>query len=396
MPSMVTSNQIQNQQPNSPAVQAANQQQSAPANVVAFSRSGKKHIEQGQTQNMASGSWAAGFTQTFQVPTYGYMSELILTLNGTGGVNGTKTVAGSADAPWNLFSNILLTDVNGTPIINLDGYGWYLARLLGGYKNYRPDQSSYGFSAINSGSSGTGNFLFKDEFPIEFATDGLGCLPNMDASAQYRLNLTYNGPNTFYAGSSGAPGTVPSVSALLELVARNRPPATDAYGNAQATQPPAAGTVQYWTSQTFNIVSGQNTIQFTRVGNLIRNHILVFRDSSGTRAGADSGGTTPTVLEFDWDAGIRYKANVDTLRQRDYEAYGFDVPAGVIALPNTTDPTGFPGHEYGDEWMPTVGSTLLNLQFTTTAAGTLQVITNDIVPGSGSVYSAPSLNVIGA
>lgn len=396
MPSYVTSNQTQNQQPNSPAVQAANQQQQAQAAMVSFSRSGKKHIEQGQTQNMASGSWAAGFTQTYQIPTYGYMSELVLTATGSGGVNGTKTVAGSADAPWNLFSNILLTDVNGTPIINLDGYAWYLARLLGGYKPYRPDQSTYAFSAINSGASGTGNFLFKDEFPIEFATDGLGCLPNMDASAQYRLNLTYNGPNTFYALAAGTPGTPPSVATLLELVARNRPAAMDAYGNVQATQPPASGTVQYWTSQTFNLTAGQNTIQLTRVGNLIRNHILVFRDASGVRSTADSTGVTPATIEFDWDAGIRYKANTDTLRQINYEAYGFDVPAGVVSLPNTTDPDGLAGHEYGDSWMPTVGSTLLKLQFTSAAAGTLQVITNDIVPGSGSVYSAPALNIIGA
>jgi len=84
-------------------------------------------------------------------------------------------------------------------------------------------------------------------------------------------------------------------------------------------------------------------------------------------------------MEFDWDAIIRYKANTDTIRQENYEAYGFDVPAGVLAFQNVDDPDGFPGHEYGGMYLPTTGSTLLKLQFTTTAAGTLEVLTNDIV-----------------
>lgn len=385
-----TLNQTQNAQPNTPAVQAANQGSSAASPlIVPFARAAKGHIEQGQTQTLASGSWTAGQVQQYQVPTFGYMSSLIATITGSGG-SGTATVTAAADAPWNLFSNVLFTDVNGTPIVNLDGYGLYLAMTWGGYRNYRYDQSTFGFTAIATGANASGNFKYKIEIPAEFATDALGCLPNMDASAQYRMNLTYNGPSSFYGV---APTNVPSISTLLELNARTRPPQTDMYGNPQSTQPPSAGTVQYWTSQIFNLSSGQNTLQLTRVGNLIRNHILVFRDSGGSRANADSTGVTPTTIEFDWDAGIRYKMNVDTQRELNYLAYGWDVPAGVVVFPNTLDPEAIPGHEYGQQWMSTVGSTLLKLQFTNSAAGTLQVITNDIVPASPQVYSAPSMNI---
>ena len=392
---VVTSNTTQNAQPNTPAVNAAAQASASSPLMVPFARSAKHHIEQGQSQVLASASWASGQVQQYQVPTFGYMRSLIFTSTGASGANTTNAVAASPDAPWDLFSNVLFTDVNGTPIINLDGYALFVAMTYGGYRIFRYDQSKYGYTPITVGAnaSGTGNFKFKFEVPAEFATDGLGNLPNMDASAQYRVNLTYNGPATFYNGSSAQPATLPAITTLLELNSRTRPPAVDMYGNPQATQPPSAGTVEYWTSQVFNLSSGQNTLQLTRVGNLIRNHIFIFRDSNGSRSAADSTTVTPTNIEFDWDAGIRYKVNTDTQRNLNYQTYGFDVPDGVIVFPNMTDPQGMQGFEYGQQWMSTVGSTLLKLQFSNSAAGTLQVLTNDIVPASPQVYSAPMLAI---
>lgn len=394
---LTTINNTQNAQPNTPAIQAASQNQPAvPQMMIPFARSSKGHVEQGQTQTLPFASWIGGTVQQFQVPTYGYLRSIFFTVTGSGGANSTNTVAGSADAPWNIFSNVLFTDVNGTPIVNLDGYALYLAMTFGGYRVFRYDQSTFGFSAIagGAGSGGTGNFKVKFEIPAEFATDGLGCLPNMDASAQWRVNLTYNGPATFYNGASAEPSTnVPNLSAILEGNFRTRPNQTDMYGKPQFTSPPSSGTVQYWTSQIFNLSAGQNTLQFTRVGNIIRNHILVFRDTNGSRANADSTGVTPTTIEFDWDAGIRYKINTDTQRELNYLLYGFDVPAGVIVFPNTSDPRGLAGHEYGNEWMNTVGSTLLKLQFTNSAAGTLQVLTNDIVTQGDSIFAAPSMGL---
>ncbi len=75
-----------------------------------------------------------------------------------------------------------------------------------------------------------------------------------------------------------------------------------------------------------------------------------------------------------------------------YAVYGFDVPYGVLSLPNTTDPDKIAISEYGDEWLGTVGATKFTLRFTTTTgSGSLTILTNDIVPASGQVYAAPSL-----
>lgn len=386
-------NNVQNSQPNSqlPTQQVAGASSATKAPVIApFLRASKEHIEQGVSQNLAGAVWnsAAVSQQTFSVPSYGWLTGLILTISGSGGSKGgTVTVAGAPDAPANILSQAQLVDSNGTPIWQLDGYALYLARLLGGYRPFRPDLSTFGNTPIDGTASGagTGNFKTKIEIPIAFRPDLLGSLPNMDGSALYRLNVTYNAASNFYNGSSNVPATPPSLTALLEGVYQSKANSVSAYGEANQTNPPAVGTVQYWSSQSFSVINGLNTLQLNRVGNVIRNHIFIFRDASNIRSNADSTGVTPSVIQFMIDAAIRYNVNVDTQRQRNFEAYGFDVPAGVISFPNTLDPDGIAGQEYGDNYLPTAASTTLKLQFTSSAAGSLQVLTNDIVP-AGSLY----------
>ncbi len=376
---------------NSPAPSAVQGSVAPGQSLIPFARSAQRHIEQGVTQSI--NNWAGAANQQFLVPSYGYLRELILTLTAFGGVNGTKTVAAYEDATWNIFTNMMFTDSNGAPILNLDGYAVHLARKYGSYLPFREDQSAFGFQAISTGNAGTGDFKAKFELFAEFGRDGLGVLANMDASAAYRLNLTYAAPSAVF---TTAPGTPPSLSALLEMAAYSRPAAANSKGAPQASQPPAAGTIQYWTSQSFNLSSGQNTLLLTRTGNVIRNHILVFRSSTdSTRATAETDGTIPSVIEFDYDAGIRYKANVDTLRQQTYEHYGYDVENGVVIFNNTNDPNQIAVSEYGDEYLETLGSTKLQIQFTNSHQGTLQVITNDIVPASGGLYAAPAMQILG-
>lgn len=386
-------NNVQNVQPNN---QTPTQTASAGATSVAsepqlvpFIRAARDHIEPSPTQNLTNSAWSAGnASQVYYVPSYGFLEGLVLSLQGVNGaLNGSTSVGESPDAPWDLLTSIIFADANGTPIHNLPGYSTYLSRLLGGYRPFRPDQSQYGYDPIDQSSGagkGTGNFLVKYELFQGFGPDGLGCLPNMDGSALYTVKINYNSPANFY---NGQPGTLPSINGVLEGLYRSRPPATNSFGDAQSIDPPAKGTVQYWTSQFFQVQAGQNNFQLTRVGNLIRNHILVFRDANGSRAAADSTGVTPTSIMFYIDASIRYNVLAATQRQLNYEAYQFDMPSGVIAFPYTLDPTGIAGHEYGDSYLPTAASTTLKLQFTSSAPGSLEVITNDIVP-AGDLYPA--------
>lgn len=354
--------------------------------LVPFGKAAKRHIEQGETKGQNPWSTTIAAQQPFVVPSYGYLTEVKLTVTASGGA-GVAATPGN-DSPWNVLQNISLLDSNGTPIINLPGYSAYLARMYGGYRAFRPDLSTYGFLAI--AGSGPGNFKVIYDLFAEFSGhEGLGALPNMDASAAWKVQVTYNaqtagtGPNNVYGV---LPTTPPILTTQLEAFCRGKPGPTDSYGYAQETQPPSPGTIEYWTSQTFPVNTGNNNIILTRVGNYIRNQILVFRDATGIRSNADSTGVTPTLIIYNWDAGQRYNVNVATMRQLAFELNGFDAPAGVIPFQNTLDPDGIPVNESGYEWMPTVGATKLSFQFTSSAPGTLEVITNDFVPGPGAQF----------
>jgi hypothetical protein len=223
----------------------------------------------------------------------------------------------------------------------------------------------------------------------------------MDASAKYRVQITLASGVASAAGPlyTTQPTTTPTLNIQLEAQMRAQPPATDMFGNVNSTVPPAVGTVQYWSVQNFPSLSGASTPQFSRVGNLIRNHILVFRDTAnGTRATAESTDMPPTI-RFLWDAASRFMANLATLRLWARLAYSpvanYDPPNGVVIFPNTMDPDWLILSEYGDNWMATVGATRLQLEFTPAGTVNLAVLTNDIVPASSAVYSAPGLDTAG-
>ena len=399
--------------------------------VVPFARSSKWHVEQSNTQ---SGISLAAGTQVYNYPiaSYGYLSALLITVQLTGS-SWASALTYFEDAPYSLLQQVQVSDVNGVPIFQLSGFHAYLAAKYGGYRQYNADTieqgapfdtttagtatgtaltqlgggpkgSSYGayFQAPTATSS---NCKFVLPIFFEFGRDGLGCLPNMDASARYNLQLTVAGGAATASASgpyiaSGTVGTAPTMSITVEVVCRSQPPATDMFGNQNSVSPPAVGTVQYWTSQTASgLANGANTIQLTRVGNLIRNHILVWRNSTTSanpRAVAETA-DLPSLFEMDWDAGQRYIMNTGSLRYLMAEAgYGFDVPNGVITLPNTGDPDKLFLSEYGDEWLGTVGATKLTLRFSPGAAasgGSVTILCNDIVPASAQIYQAPVLSL---
>lgn len=391
--------------------------------MIPFARASKWHIEQSNQAVITT----SGAQQVFNFPlaSYGYLSAIFVTVVSSGG-NLTAATA-FEDAPWSSLAQVQLSDVNGVPILQLSGYHAFLASKFGGYRPFAPDAqagevagtshvfgggaggspgvtaAAYYSPVVTSGSAGVaGQFKFILPIFLEFGLDGMGCLPNMDASARYNLQLTFAALTTVnattgpvYTAITGT--TAPTtLTVTVEVLCRSVPPAQDMFGNQNSVSPPAVGTVQYWTAQTASgLANGANTIQLTRVGNLIRHHVLVFRNTNGTRTTAETGGDVPALFEFDWDVGQRYVANVATFRLwQAYISFGFDAPLGVIALPNTLDPDKLPMGEFGDEWMGTVGATKFTLRFTTTTgSGSLTVLTNDIVPASAQVYASPALQL---
>lgn len=419
---------------------------SSAASQIPFARASKWHIEQ---SNQQQGISLATGQQVFNFPlaSYGYLSAVLITVQLSGALGGTGMTY-FEDSPYSLISQVQLSDVNGVPIFQLSGFHAYLAAKYGGYRLFpldagikgapfdSPTTAFIGAANLLTGGAGTalgggggplaavnpqtnavygsGGYFYppiagaggmncKFIIPVflEFGLDGLGCLPNMDASARYNLQLTVAGGANVssVAGPFVTGGTIcttlPTMAITVEILARSQPPAQDMFGNMNSIAPPAVGTVQYWTNQTASgLANGANTIQLTRVGNLIRNHILVWRSSSITlnpRAGAELA-DMPSLFEFDWDVGQRYIAQTATLRlMNGYGVYGLDMPNGVIVVPNTLDPDKLPIAEYGDEWLGTVGATKLTLRYSpgaSSSGGSVSILTNDIVPASSQVYNA--------
>src|SRR5215469_12223912 len=412
--------------------------------IIPFARASKLHTEQSNTVSGISMVSTQPQFFNFPIASYGFLSAILITVQSSGG---TTTVAPVPfeDAPWSVLSQVLLQDVNGVPINQLSGFNQFLASKYGGYRLFPNDDVVRGDS--NSGAAAAtiantaqisgggppvwaaqaatatnlftgaywsnidttngangGNFKFILPVFLEFGLDGMGCLPNLDASARYNLQLSLP-PSLTTTSATGPLFTAgvfsvnPTLTITVEILARSQPPATDMFGNPNSVSPPAVGTVQYWTAQTASgLANGANTIQLTRVGNLIRNHIFVFRNTNGTRltaefaSGTGSTNDVPPLFEFDWDVGQRYVANIATLRMIFQWQCGFgDVPDGVLVLPNTLDPDWLAFSEYGDQWLPTVGASKLTLRFTTNAGGgSLTILTNDVVSASGQVYQAPS------
>lgn len=382
--------------------------------AVSFARAAQRHTEQGNVvTNIAINNTAPG-TFNFAIPSYGYLAAVFVTFSATGG-SGAATFY--EDAPWGAIANIMLQDVNGTPIFGpFDGYAAHLCSQLGGYR-YFPDNAlitatdtavapapfgqviQYGpTTPTNTGNTplyfanATGG-IWNAILPIwlTFGQGGLGALPNMDASSRYNLQITLasgltatNGP--IYTTQPAT--TVPTVTLAVEALCFAQPLAADIYGQQNSTEPPGNGTINYWSRQTFASLSGAQTIQLARVGNIIRNHILIFRDTTNnTRATAETT-DMPPVIQFDWDSQPRYIEFLATSRYRYYKATGLNQPAGTLVYENTSDPENLAGAERGDYWMTTVGATKLVLRFTPAATVNLQVLTNDFVPSSGEIYAA--------
>lgn len=398
--------------------------------LIPFARASKWHTEVSNTQSGISLS-ASPQVFNFPIASYGYLSAILLTCQLSGSSNNGTSLTYFEDSPYSLISQIQLSDVNGVPIYQLSGFHAYLAAKYGSYRLFGLDSVVKGVPFDSTAFTATTNTILaggpvsatyggyfqaptatstncKFVLPIflEFGQDGLGCLPNMDASARYNLQVTVAGGSLTAAtagpfiASGTPPGTPATMALTVEILARSQPPATDMFGNQNSTTPPAVGTVQYWTAQTASgLANGQNTIQMTRVGNYIRHHILVWRNSTSSnnpRAAAETA-DLPSLFEFDWDTGQRYVCNTSTLRLiNGYGVYGMDHPNGVIVLPNTLDPDKIPLAEYGDEWLGTVGATKLTLRFSPGASasgGSLTILTNDLVPASAQVYAAPALQL---
>jgi hypothetical protein len=330
----------------------------------------------------------------YDIPAYGYVRSIVLLVTASGGTGGAPAVTLNADSPFNALKSISLTEPNGAILSAFNsGYSLYLANKYGGY---RPPigadpKASPVYVAPTTAFAG---FSFLLRFPVEInLRDGLGSLPNQNAAATFKLRMTL-AKNTDF-GSGTFPTTLPTVRVRAFVEAWDQPEMASGGATNQLT-PPAMNTTQFWSEQIFNINSGAQTVRLTRVGNYIRNLVFVWRDGTGVRTATNF--PDPTTILLDTRPIDIIEAN--NWNHQMFERTGFGGAVGTVT-PARESPQGLDngvwdydfanefdgtlGRENRDLWLPTLGSSRLEVQGTFGAAGTLSVLTNDIAI-AGSVF----------
>lgn len=357
-----------------------------PVALVPFVRASQEHTEPGNVDTSRQITTSDQDLGVFDVPSYGYMANLVILVTATGGAGTTVTTA--EDGPWTALKNISLSEPNGATLLQFNsGYNLYLAHKYGGYVFGGDPRQSPAFSA--PGAS-TGNFSFLLNLPVSLnIRDALGSLPNQNAAATFKLRLTLSAAATIYGGT--VPTTMPTARVRAWLNAWDQPEQSSA-GQMNSTTPPAMNTTQYWTEQQYTVNAGDNTIRLTRMGNYVRNFIFVFRRTAGTRANGDADWPTGTTVYWDTrPTDLLFDKTV--WQNRIYERYFYTGAAeaagardnGVYPWDFCHEFTGKVGQENRDLWLPTLASTRFEIQGNFANAGTLTVLTND-VSVAGNVF----------
>lgn len=327
------------------------------------------------------------------IKSYGYLRRLLILVVGSGGTGGNL----AADAPWNFFSQVSVTQPNGEEMFGGPTFTGFHAMLAadhaGRFLNDTPDTLP-SFSSVVTAP----RFVLPINFEID-SEKGIASLPNQDFSAPWKLQLTCNTSTNFFLT---APTTAPTFTVDVFMDCWTVPSPVNALNPniQQEVAPPLLGTLSKWTIQQYAVAaSSLQNVLLQRKGNAIRNLIFVLRNSSGARIAST---LFPNPFSVKWD-GTVVRAGDDPLLIVDdeYQTRGgiamttpFTPRTGCIAL-QMSDMAGLDVQGAAElfgmgAFWGTVQSSTLEVGGTWGAASaTLEVITNDcqFVDLAGNPYA---------
>lgn len=326
------------------------------------------------TFTQATGASSATVTPVPQITPGNFLNGVILQISSTGGALGTAGTL-TTDGALAALDTVSLTDTGGGEII----YPMNLFAHVMVQKWLRP---WLGDPQKRSDYSNTINPAITVRIGVEIR-DTLACLPNTDARAQYRLNVTL-APTAKIA--TGATVTAPTVTIKGYLDAWAQPDAVDLAGRPIVPVPPGLSTSRFVMHESDTVNAGNNTIRLTLTGNEIRGLILIFRNAAGARVDLTDANTGP--IRFRLDNRVLWVMNPSQIVEEMQAFYAYYYGAGVAAGATTA---GFtreqgvyviprfrqPGNLNGEYWLQTVEQSLLQIEFNGTdvgANGTVEVI----------------------
>ncbi len=349
--------------------------QAAPAGLNPFPRASYlyREIMYDQTITNTAGGVSAPIAL---VPSYGFLRSVLFKVT-LSTVGGTPSFL-NTDAPFSIFSSIILREPNGFQLVNTDGYGWYCLNKYGGYRGANEPKSWQGYSSTPTSAT------FFLRIPIEIdVRDALGSLANQNTGNQFAIEMQLATIAQVWSATTPPTGYTIRIQAWAEDWDQ---PALSTLDTPNQTAPMALGTTPQWSRQQYQFSAGQFLIQFRKVGLYLRNLLWVFRDGSGVRQEY-----FPAYATLMLDSQVLDHVDISQFRQQMSERYGYfgtldaagAQDTGVFNYDFTHDFTGRPGFETRQQWLYTLPSTRLELSGVFPAAGTLSVYTNEIAAPQG-------------
>lgn len=321
---------------------------------------------------------------TFKISPNGWLANIWCLFEGTGFTAGSY----AGDNPVSGIQKMTFRDVGNREIIGpLTGYEWSSMNKHGGYYAGNPDwrNPANGYAATAT------TFTFLLVVPLELVyRDTLGEIENKSASSSYTLEIYIDST----ANTATVTGTI-TWRMRANLLGYTEPESMDGYGRPLSQSPPAAGTVQYWTSEVYNAPSGATRYnQVNGIAYPIRSIVyLAYDNAAGTRAAGYSWAT----FSGDWPDPATLAFGKVQLFQRPAKMwlnlmarwYGFTSigPDAALAPENGTFVQSFArdfdtivGNELRNGYLITKAGNVLQISGTTTAAVNIRHLVNYVVP----------------
>jgi hypothetical protein len=257
-----------------------------------------------QTQGFLVSGVAGGAQITQQLPAApGFVRALMVTVTASGGTGGAATY--QADAPFSSLTNIQFKDVNGTTILQLDGYSLYLVNLFSGQVANGGAQNPSTQAVFSSGTA-NGNFAYRLIVPFELNRTGYCSLPaaNQNTPMQVIINVAVTsaaGPIFIVAPATLAPTFAVQVNQLFWSMVQND----------MTISPPDPGASHQWTlaSGGQNPTTGANMkVQAPPLGSWLSAIFGVVRDATASPGPRRVNALPPTDLSL-WLDTVQIMSN---------------------------------------------------------------------------------------
>jgi hypothetical protein len=323
----------------------------------------------------------------FQVD--GYLSGALIRVTATTAANAAAT-AFQADGPFSVLQSVIVEDIGGKQILGpLDGWKLYVLNRFGGFV-YQADVKANGTYTVTTGSGATGgSYRFVLRVPIQVRKrDGMGSLPNRNASATFKLKCTINTSATVY---TTAPTSAASINVQISQQGWATSDNRDYRGNAVSPTPNGIGSLMYTDVETIQLSAGSFNQRMSTFGGLLRLLAFELRDSTGSRAQGES--DFPSLFEMEIDKVKTFSRSPVTWEHWMSEDYGLNASAEATATANAKPDGVFvlhwlddyglaPGAENGFRYQAVTPSTAVQLIGTIggTGAHTLAITKNYMSP----------------